>query len=570
MHFCIEQTVSMIEPNKTTYSSLGALILALLQASVLWGLHESLKSGSWPANDSAILPSLYLITIVIPLTLLLFWSYGRERILWIFTCLLTAFFLWSGRYILDGVTGPVSASTLDEDNAIANYLLPFVVAWLIAVPILRARLETGRWKDNYPSLFRGAWRTYLTVAETAFFTGVFWVLLMIWAALFDMLGINFFQLLFTDSRFVYPATTLAASVAIQLIGRSDMLLDGMLDQLLGLMKWLTPLAGLIVALFTIALLPKIPALFGSGERVIDSTILLSLVALTLLLINAAYRDGVSEPGYGKLLRQALRIVPPLLSVISVTALASIIIRTTYLGLTPARFWGLVVAVFALLFSLGYTISAARSGPWMADIRRVNLTIAVMLLSVLFISLTPFGSPIRWSVAHQLSLATTPSSTERREGAIHFLRFDAGTAGRVALDRIVSDEVRYADPVLRDQARRIQALKKKGSLQVRDPAAISARYAAWRQRLIILPEGTTLPRSLNLALQEKFSLNASRLDPGDDALTPQLVFVDLTGDGALDALLFTGTLHGDRKMVRDYVIFISEREDWISINSANQR
>jgi hypothetical protein len=207
---------------------------------------------------------------------------------------------------------------------------------------------------------------------------------------------------------------------------------------------------------------------------------------------------------------------------------------------------------------------------MADIRRVNPTIAVMLLSVLFISLTPFGSPIRWSVAHQLSLATTPSSTERREGAIHFLRFDAGTAGRVALDRIVSDEVRYADPVLRDQARRIQALKKKGSLQVRDPAAISARYAAWLQRLIILPEGTTLPRSLNLALQEKFSLNASRLDPGDDALTPQLVFVDLTGDGALDALLFTGTLHGDRKMVRDYVIFISEREDWISINSANQR
>lgn len=551
----------MTESSKTTYSSLGALLLALLQASVLWGLHEALKFGSWPANEPAMLPSLYLVTVVVPMTLWLLWSYRRERILWIFTCLLTAFFLWSGRYILDGVTVAVSASILDEEDAIANYFLPLIVAWLIAVPILRARLETGRWSDNYPTLFRGAWRTYLTLAETALFTGVFWALLMIWAALFDMLGINSFQLLFADSRFVYPATTLAASAAIQLIARSDRILDSVLDQLLGLMKWLTPLAGLIVTLFTIALLPKLPALLGSGERVINSAILLALVALTLLLINAAYRDGQSEPEYGKLLRQSLRIVPPLLTVVAVTALASIIIRTTLLGLTPPRFWGLVVAIFALLFSLGYTIAAVRSGPWLADIRRVNLAVAVMLLAVIFISLTPFGSPIRWSIAHQLSLATNPSSTELRESALRFLRFDAGSAGRLALNRIVADGVRYADPALRDDARRIQALKKKGSPQVRDPAATPGRYAMWRQRLQILPEGSTVSTSLEQALHEEFSLNASRLDPGGNALRPQLVFIDLTGDSAMDALLIAGTLRGDPKIPRDHVGFVSEQEGW---------
>lgn len=554
----------MTHPDGLTRDSLGTLVLALLQAFALWALHDAVKSGVWPATDPAALPSLYLVVVVVPLTLWLLFAHRREPLLWIFVGALAAFLLWSGRYMLEGVTGPVTAATLDEEDAIAGYVLPLVVAWLIAIPILRVRLETGRWQGNYPVLFRSAWRNVLTLAETALFTGVFWVLLALWAGLFSMLGIDFFKVLFADPRFVYPATTFATALAVQLIGKSLRLIDGVLDQLLGLLKWLAPLAGLIVVLFSIALLPKLPALFASGEKVIDSAVLLALVALTLLLINAAYRDGETEPEYGRVLRQALRGVPPLLTLVALTALASVVIRTLDLGLTPSRYWGLVTAVFAVMLSAGYAAAALRSGPWLGDIRRVNFAIALALLAVLVVSLTPFASPIRWSIAHQVARATTPVSADEREGALRFLRFDSGALGRRALGSLAADSERNVDPVLRAEAKRIEALQSKKTPPAADPTATPARYAAWRSRLRILPEGSPVPAALEQALEREFKLGASELDPGGNAPVPRLVFMDLTSDGTLDALLISGTLRGDPQLVRDYRAFLSEGEAWSAV------
>jgi len=151
-----------------------SLLLALLQALVLWGLHESLKVGSWPASDPVWLGALYPFVLWVPLTVLLLWSHWRERVLWLTAGALSLFLLWSGSHILAGITGPITSDKLEED-AIAGFVLPWMVAWLIAVPLLRARLEAGCWRAPYPVLFRGAARTYLTLAETALFTGFFGV-----------------------------------------------------------------------------------------------------------------------------------------------------------------------------------------------------------------------------------------------------------------------------------------------------------------------------------------------------------------------------------------------------------
>ncbi len=260
--------------------SKGALVLALIQALALWWLHQSIDSGAWPASAPGGLFAAYLVAVFLPLTLLVLWAHRHDRVLWVSGVAVAAFLAFTGY----GSFGEIS---LEEDR-IAGFLLPWAVAWLIALPMLRARLETGRWRTPYPVLFRSAWRSYLTLAESALFTGAFWLLLLLWAALFETLGNDFFKTVFSDPRFVYPATTLAFATATQIIGSSDRFIDGVLDQLLGLMKWLLPLAGLIVIAFSLALLPKLPALLGSGERVINSAVLLALVAVTLLLFNAAH------------------------------------------------------------------------------------------------------------------------------------------------------------------------------------------------------------------------------------------------------------------------------------------
>lgn len=554
----------MSERRDAAFDGLLPFVLALLQALALWGLHEALSAAAWPASDPASLGALYLFVLWVPLTLLLLWAHWRERTLWLAVGALGIFLLWSGRQLLAGIVGSVTGDKLEEDS-IVGFVLPWIVAWLIALPLLRARLETGRWRAPYPVLFRAATRTCLALAEAALFTGIFWALLALWAGLFEMLGIEFFKTLFADPRFAYPATTVAVALALRIIGTSDRLIDGVLDQLLGLLKWLAPLAGLIVVLFTAALLPKLPALVASGEKILNSGILLALVTLTLLLINAAYRDGEQEPDYGRLIRQALRAVPPLLVIVASTALLSMIIRTADLGLTPARFWGVVTATFALLFAVGYTIAALRNGVWLGEIRRVNSILAVLLFAVLIVSLTPIGNPLRWSIAAQISRAIDTNSPSEREGALRFLRFDAGTQGREALDALAKGLGPSADPLLRNEAGRIAALSSKRAPRRADPAATPARYAAWRGALRVLPADYPVPSALETQLQSEFSLAASMLDPGGNAPPPTLLFVDLDADGREDALLLAGTRRGAPMIVRDYRVFLRQGEAWRQVS-----
>jgi len=547
----------MLTESSSESFSKGALVLALLQALVLWWLHQSIDSGVWSSTVPGGLFAAYLVAAFLPLTLLVLWSHRRQRMLWISSAAMAAFLAFTGY-------GSFGEIDLEEDR-IAGFLLPWAVAWLIALPMLRARLDLGRWRTPYPVLFRSAWRSYLTLAESALFTGAFWLLLLLWAALFETLGNDLFKTIFSDPRFAYPATTLAFATATQIIGSSDRFIDGVLDQLLGLMKWLLPLAGLIVIAFSLALLPKLAALFGSGERVINSAILLALVAVTLLLFNAAYREGDVDPGYGHWLQQALRVVPPLLVLIALTALYSMNVRLVELGLTPARYWGLIAAIFAVLYSMGYAYASLRAGPWLAAISRVNFGVSVILLATLLISLTPIADPLRLSVASQLERALAASTADARASALQFLRFDSSERGRDALNAIIQGEVSAGDPVrttvLREEARQLAAIESRKSLPKVDPAATPARYATWRSTLRVMPAETPISASLEEAIRNEFSLSASVLDPGGNAPAPQLVFVDLDGDGASEALLLAGTLRGTPQQLRDYRVFRAGDGAW---------
>lgn len=83
-----------------------------------------------------------------------------------------------------------------------------------------------------------------------------------------MLGIRFFTELLEEPIFVYPVTSLAFGFALHLIGSIERLTSVVLEQLLNVLKWLAILAGLILALFTVALIFRTPrGCCGPGRRV---------------------------------------------------------------------------------------------------------------------------------------------------------------------------------------------------------------------------------------------------------------------------------------------------------------
>lgn len=532
--------------------SRSAFLVALVQALALWALHDSVIHSQWPATAPGWLMASYLLAVAVPLTLLMLWTYRYQRTLWLAAVGIGAFFAVSSWTRFSHIA--LEGLSVDAEEALAAYLVPAALSWLIALTFLRARLDDGRWRAPYASLFNSAWRNALMLAEAALFTGVFWGLLALAAALFASLGINGLRTLFADPRFIYPATTLAFVTATQIIGQSDRLVEGVLNQLLDLLKWLAPLAGLIVIAFTLTLLPRLPALFGSSERVMDSAILLALVAAVLVLFNAAYRDGESNPPYSRWLQRAFGLVPPLLVVVAATALFSLTVRIQLLGLTPSRVWGLVTALFAVAFAIGYSWAAFAGLPWFGRVPRVNRTLLLALLGTLLASLTPWGDPMRWSIADQRERAADAVDDRSREGALLFLRFDAGLAGRETLAELAAVSAAAA---------RVAALERRERVRSIDPTATTARYARWRGSLQQASGDTPIPEPLESVLRDTYMQEASELDPGQNVPPPQWIALDLESDGRNEYLLVAGAPQGAVPQQRPWWLFVQdEKGSWV--------
>jgi Domain of unknown function (DUF4153) len=413
------------------------LMAAVVQGWVLYGLHHAVKDHHWPATDQAWLIALYALAVFIPATLQLLAEHARRAALWRLVAILAAAYFYFGWH--HGTSVSSTADQFSRSEGCFPLALLLTVLWLMALPFAQGRLTTGNWTIQYHSLFANAWRNKLMLAEAALFTGFFWLLLFLWQMLFHMLGIDYFRELFEEPVFVYPVTALTFGCALHLIGSIERLTAVVLEQILNVLKWLGLLAGVILAFFTIALVFKLPGLLFTGQKAIGAAWLLWLSAVVVLLLNAAYRDGsVSQP-YPKWIAQFLRVVVPLTVIISLTALYALWMRSRHYGLTVERVWAFVVAGAALLYSVGYSISAFRRGAWFADIARVNVAVAIALIAVISAALTPVLSPYRLAADSQFRLVREKGiavidgiraneDPYGRNTPLHYLRFDAGQYG----------------------------------------------------------------------------------------------------------------------------------------------
>lgn len=536
---------------------LVALAIAFAQGLLLWWFLTGMPDDRWPSGDARVLLPLLLLLAVLPLSLQLLWPFARRRVLQIALAGGAVFVAVTGALFAATHIEPAAAGSVgqafdrsDDGDLVAGFVLPLAAAWFLAMPLLKLRLAGERWTGPYPLLFDITWRGALTLAEAALFTGVFWLLLLLAAALFRLLGIDAVGEVVGASWFAIPATTLAATVAIHLIGASAGMVDGLLRQLLNLLKWLLPLAGLIVIAFTLALSPRLPALFSEGKKVLEAFWLLWLVALTVLLLNAAWQTGERPPGYGRLVEHALRVVPPALLVIALTALYALGLRISTSGLTPMRYWGALVAVVLTAYAAGYTLAAWSRGPWFARLGRVNISIALALLGVLLLSLTPLADPLRLSVASQTKRALAATDDRSRDGALRFLGDAAGSLGRKRLADLASlPDTDGGSAELRAAAARAQ--------RPADPR--NDGFAEWIVRIEHLPASATLEPGLQTALRtardEDMTLGA--------VARMMLLRTDLDADGKLDALLV------DQDGFNHYWLFTAGADDAWTLRSSGR-
>lgn len=479
------------------------LFSALAQGIALYALHLSVQHKHWPASDPAWLLALYGCAIYLPLTLDLLAAQVLERSTWVLLALIAALFFFFGYFHGSAIVGEGAAAGDHYQSAWA-LAVQLLLLWLMMLPFVQNRLLAGRWQLQYAQLFALAWRNKLTLAEAAVFTALFWSLLFLWQALFHELKIEFFRELFQKPLFIYPVSSIAFGVALQLIGSLEHWTAVVLEQGLNVLKWLGIVAGLILTLFTVALLLKLPALLTAGQSTIDAAWLLWLVAVVVLLLNAAYRDGSVDRPYPPPVGLAVRLITPLLAIVALSALYSVALRTHAYGLTVQRFWALVAAGFAIIYALGYSWAALQRGPWMGRMGRINVAAAAALIAVIALALTPLLSPYRLAADSQYQQALRWNAkqdlhAEALRSPFHYLRFDAGTYGLRQLHRLASLPAASGSADVARLAGAALAQSNRYASSPDDSVTLEDRLA----RAPIYPAGRSLTPDLRRALLQDF-------------------------------------------------------------------
>ena len=461
------------DPRAVRRATLIRLATGLVQGLLLYGLWQADKSKVWPATQRELFAAFLMIALFVPFVGLAGISALRLRTLAVWKGVaalvaagLGAYGVWSGDPAAQGVNG------LGPQTFLAIAALVFIGHHLVQ-PADMERRRIAR----YPTYFDVTWKHGVQGALSLGFTGAFWLLLFLAAALFKLIGVDAIEKLIRHEWFIFPATAVMFAAAVQLTDVRANLVRGVRTVALTLLSWLLPLMALIAAAFLLTL--PFTGLEPLWKTKSATAILLVADAFLILLTNAAYQDGTEKTAV--VLKWAARLAGVLLVPITVLAAYGLSLRIGQYGLSPDRIVAAACVLVAAGYAVGYVIAAVRPGDWMRTLETTNIAMAFVVIVVLLALFTPVADPRRLSVDDQVA-RLEKGKVKAADFDFRFLRFDAGRYGQKAFE----------------------ALKKSGRPDIREGAGIAAlledRYttkppkpaAPPLARVQVFPKGQVLP------------------------------------------------------------------------------
>jgi hypothetical protein len=414
------------DPRAVRRATIIRLATGLAQGLLLYGLYQADKSKVWPATQRELYAALLMVFLFAPFVVLAGVSALRFRTLAIWKGVaalvaagLGAYGVWSGDPAAKGVDG------LGPLTFLGVAALIFIGHHLVQ-PADMERRRIAR----YEAYFDVTWKHGVQAVLSLGFTGAFWLLLFLAAALFKLIGVDAIEKLIRHEWFIFPATAVVFAAAVQLTDVRANLVRGVRTVVLTLLAWLLPLMALIAAAFLLTL--PFTGLEPLWKTKSATAILLTADAFLILLANAAYQDGTETTAV--VLKWAARLAGVLLVPITVLAAYGLSLRIGQYGLSPDRIIAAACVFVAAGYAVGYTLAAVRPGAWMRTLEATNIAMAFVVIAVLLALCMPLADPRRLSVNDQV--ARLEKGKVRAEAFDYqFLRFDAGRFGHEALDRL---------------------------------------------------------------------------------------------------------------------------------------
>lgn len=369
-----------MENNEQLPHKLMALI-ALAQGFILLYLHQAIEIGYWPNNNPQWLFAFYSVALVLPVMLLLSVKPSNVAAIVKYT---VPFSLLSGLlgYYVGMQATPVEY--IRYEGVLFSYALTIALATFKALMYIQ-QMAAGE-RISYASLFRWSWRNFLTLALSLLFAGCFWLILLLWGALFKAININFFKELFEEPWFYYPAIALANGFGVIIFRRLSHIIDTITRLQQALMKFLLVLIVLVSILFLCALpFTGLSPLWESG----GSALILWMQALILFFVNAVYQDDPEQRPYTLWLHRFIYIGVALLPIYSVISFYGLNLRVDQYGWSLARCWAFLIWFLLALFPLGYLWGIAKKHDnWVIQLSRVNVVVGLIVLGMMLFINSP--------------------------------------------------------------------------------------------------------------------------------------------------------------------------------------
>ncbi len=342
-------------------------LISLLQGLGLLYLHQAIELHYWPHQQPQWLFAFYSLVFIWPTMLLLGLNHNNGRAI----VKLTLPFA-----LLSGLLGYYIGHQVTPIEHIRFNALLYSFVFTMTIATFKALMYSQQWasgeKVTYSALFIWSWRNFLTLSLALLFAGSFWLVLMLWGALFEAINIDFFSDLFEERWFYYPAIALANGFGIIIFRNLTRIIDTITRLQQALMKFLLAVLSLVSLLFLSALpFTGLDPLWESG----GSSLILWMQALMLFFVNAVYQHDSDTWPYPLWLHRFIYIGVAVLPIYSLISCYGLSLRIDQYGWSLSRYWAFLIWFLLALFPLGYWWGIAKyRDRWTLQLGRTNLAI----------------------------------------------------------------------------------------------------------------------------------------------------------------------------------------------------
>jgi len=416
----------------------GIVLVGAIQGFICYLVTWYIAYADLPA-DSFWLVCVVPATVVLSTTLALSVTSFKQRTLWLALAVIVLAVAGMGAWLKWTLYG---LERWDIRDALIFFGFNLLLMSFLMLPWLQRKLHPASGNDFYTDFHNRSWHNALTLALIFLSNGLFWLVLFLWAELFKLVGIRFFETLFFDTDWFIAIAIGTVSACAAILARMQLRLIQALQNLLTLIATgLLPLVALLSLLF-IAVLPFV-GFEAISARTSAAGLLLSLSMLLLILATVVWSPQRVLLPYPFPLRWLIRVALLVAPVYPLLTTWALWLRIGQYGWTPERLYAVLTTLVALVWAVGFCISVInpRRNPLSVQ-RYVTPAVALLALACLILIHTPILDPWRISVASHMARYHDGRITADQV-SLHMLS-QTGRKGREALVALQNDPQFTAD------------------------------------------------------------------------------------------------------------------------------